>query len=89
MNTTDLTERLRAVNDLEVDNVEAIISEAVRQGRRRRVRQRALPVLVGVIVLVTAVSLAGILAVRDGRSPAPVATPTLVDRHRYPLDESR
>ncbi|HWJ54196.1 MAG TPA: hypothetical protein VNT24_12545 [Propionibacteriaceae bacterium] len=76
MNTTDLTERLRAVNDLEVDNVEAIISEAVRQGRRRRVRQRALPALIGVIVLVTAVSLAGILAVRDGRSPTPVATPT-------------
>ncbi len=74
MNTTELTERLRAADDLEVEHVDALIAGAIAQGRRRRVRRRALPALVGVIALVTAVGLAGILAVRDGRSSSPAAT---------------
>jgi hypothetical protein len=76
MNTTDLIERLRAADEIEVENVDALVSGAVRQGRRRRARQRALPVLVGVVALVTAVGLAGIVAVGDGRSSGPVAVPT-------------
>ncbi len=76
MDTTELTERLRAVDDVEVENVDAIIAGSVRLGRRRRVRQRALPALAGVVALATALGLAGILAVRDGRSTTPVATTT-------------
>jgi hypothetical protein len=76
MNTTELIERLRAADAIEVENVDAIVAEALRQGQRRRVRQRALPVLAGVIALVTAVGLAGVLAIRDGRSSTPVATTT-------------
>jgi hypothetical protein len=76
MNTSELIERLRAADAIDVENVDAIVAEALRQGQRRRVRQRALPVLVCAVALATAVGLAGILAVRDGRSSTPVATPS-------------
>lgn len=77
MNPTELMDRLQAADDLEVDHVDAIIAEAIAQGRqRRRVRRRALPVLAGIVALATALGLAGILAVRDGRSSTPVATTT-------------
>jgi hypothetical protein len=75
MNPTELSDRLHAADEIEVDHVDAIIAAAVRQGQhRRRIRQRAVPALIGVVALATALGLAGILAVRDGRSSEPVAT---------------